>query len=188
MGRLLRSRDINAPPAPLYAGRPNPAFGVVRQIDASARQRGDSLQATLRGRAAKWFNGQVQYSLSRTMNNSGGLDWYPSNDWNPAAEWARADFDRRHRLVLLGTTTVGRQINFGVAITAQSGLPYSELAGVDLFNNGRCVQPPEYRQLRHLRGYGHVAVVRPSGERVERAATPTVSARKVLTEFQRERS
>jgi hypothetical protein len=103
----------------------------VRQVDASARQRGDSLQTTLRGRAAKWFNGQIQYSLSRPMNNSNGLDWYPSNDWNPAADWARADFDRRHRLLLLGTMTAGRQINIGVALTVQSGLPYSELAGVD---------------------------------------------------------
>jgi hypothetical protein len=136
-GRLLRSRDINAPLAPSYAVRPNPALGVVRQIDAFAHQRSDSMQVTLRGRASKWFNGQVQYSLSRTLNNSGGLDWYPSNDWNPAAEWARADFDRRHRLLLLGGLAPAKQMNLGVALTLQSGLPYSETAGSDLFNNGR---------------------------------------------------
>jgi len=142
-GRLLRSRDVNAPMPPLYAVRPNQALGVVRQIDASARLRSHSLQATLRGRASKWFNGQVQYSLSRTMNDSGGLDWYPSNDWNPAAEWARADFDRRHRLLLLAGMAPGRQTNVGVALTIQSGQPYSETAGSDLFNNGRSnARPP----------------------------------------------
>ena len=142
-GRLLRSRDINAPASPLYAVRPNQTLGVVRQIDASARQRSDSLQATLRGRTSKWFNGQVQYSLSRTMNNSGGLDWYPSNDWNAAAEWARADFDRRQRLLLLAGMAPGRQTNVGVGLTVQSGQPYSETAGSDLFNNGRSnARPP----------------------------------------------
>jgi len=142
-GRLLRSRDINAPMPPFYAVRPSPTLGVVRQIDASARQRSDSLQTTLRGRTSKWFNGQVQYSLSRTMNNSGGLDWYPSNDWNAAAEWGRADFDRRHRLLLLAGMVPGHQTNVGVALTLQSGLPYSATAGSDLFNNGRSnARPP----------------------------------------------
>jgi hypothetical protein len=143
-GRLLRSRDINAPTPPLFSGRPNQTQGVVRQIDASARQRSDSLQTTLRGRTSKWFNGQIQYSLSRTMNDSGGLDWYPSNDWSPAAERARADFDRRHRLLLLAGMAPGHQMNIGVALTLQSGQPYSETAGSDSFNNGRSnARPPD---------------------------------------------
>ena len=151
-GRLLRSRDINAPAPPLYAVRPNQTLGVVRQIDASARQRSDSLQATLRGRTSKWFNGQVQYSLSRTMNNSGGLEWYPSNDWNAAAEWARADFDRRQRLLLLAGMAPGRQTNVGVGLTVQSGQPYSETAGSDLFNNGRSNARPPGMPRNSLQG------------------------------------
>jgi Carboxypeptidase regulatory-like domain len=136
-GRLLRSRDVNAPLPLLYAARPDPAYGVVRQIDASARQRGDSLQVTLRGRIARAFNGQVQYTLSRTMNDSGGLNWYPSNDYDLTGEWARADFDRRHKLVLLGTFLPAKHVSLGVALTVESGLPYTETLGTDPFNNGR---------------------------------------------------
>jgi hypothetical protein len=134
---LLRSRDINAPTPPLYAARPNPAFGEIRQIDSSGRQHGDSLQVTMRGRTGRSFSGQIQYTLSRTMNDSSGLNWFPANDYDLSGEWARADFDRRHRLLLLGTVTPGQQLNLGIALTLQSGLPYTETLGTDPFNNGR---------------------------------------------------
>ncbi len=135
-GTLLRSRDLNAPLPPLYAARPNPDLGVVRQIDSSARQVSDSLQVTLRGRISR-FNGQLQYALSRTMNESGGLNWYPANDYDLSGEWARADFDRRHRLIMLGSVSPGRRFTLGAVFTLQSGLPYSETLGTDPFNNGR---------------------------------------------------
>jgi hypothetical protein len=136
--RRFRSLDLNAPPPPAYAARPNPAFGVIRQIDASARQRSDALQFVLRGKVTRWFNGQMQYTLSRTMNDSGsGFSWFPANDYDLSGEWARANFDRRHRLLLLETMSPGRQWNLGVALTLESGLPYTETVPGDPFNNGR---------------------------------------------------
>jgi hypothetical protein len=136
-GTLLRSRDINAPLPPDYVTRPNSAFGVVRQIESTGRQRSNALQLTLRGRSARFLTGQVQYTLSRTLNDSGGLNWFAANDYDPNAEWARADFDRRHRLLALGNLTPLRQLTMGAALTFESGLPYTELLGVDAFNNGR---------------------------------------------------
>ena len=35
---LFRSRDVNAPPPPLYLTRPDPAYGVVRQVESTGRQ------------------------------------------------------------------------------------------------------------------------------------------------------
>jgi hypothetical protein len=155
---LLRSRDLTAPLPPFYAARPNPAIGAVREIGAAARQRSDSLQATLRGRVTRWFNGQMQYTLARTMNDSGGLDWYPSNDWDPAAEWARADFDRRHRFLVLGGMAPGFGINVGAAVTVESGLPYSASAGADLFHNGRSNARPAGIPRNGLQGEGSAVV------------------------------
>ncbi len=152
--RLLRSRDINAPLPPLYADRPDASYGVVRQIDASGRQRGDSLQVTLRGRIARTFNGQVQYTLSRTLNDSGGLNWFPSNDYDLAGEWGRADFDRRHRLLMLGTLTPAKGWSLGVAATLQSGLPYSETLGTDPYHNGRGDARPTGVVRNSLEGSG----------------------------------
>ena len=153
--RLFRSRDINAPAPPLFAARPNPALGVLRQIDSSARRRANSLQVTMRGRFGRAFNGQVQYALSRTMDESGGLNWYPANDYGLSGEWARADFDRRHNLQLLGTVTPGRLLSIGVGFRAGSGLPYSELLGVDVFNNGRGNARPDGVARNTLQGAGY---------------------------------
>jgi hypothetical protein len=136
-GSLFRSRDVNAPLPPLYAARPDPTYGVVRQIESAARQQADALQATLRGRVTKWFNGQAQYTLGRTYNDSGGLNSFPANDYDLSGEWARADFDRRHRFQLLGRIVPGRLFDLGIGLSVQSGAPYSESIGADVLHNAR---------------------------------------------------
>jgi outer membrane receptor protein involved in Fe transport len=134
---LFRSRDINAPLPPMYATRPDPTYGAIRQVESSGRQMTDSLQLTVRGQVSRWFNGQTQYTLSRAWNDTNGLNSYPANDYDLTGEWAHADFDRRHRLVLLGRTSVARLMDIGVGLTANSAGPYTELLGADLYNNGR---------------------------------------------------
>src|SRR5258707_396305 len=47
---LFRSRDINAPPPPLFLVRPNPSYGAMREIESDGRQSTQSLQVTLRGK------------------------------------------------------------------------------------------------------------------------------------------
>ena len=69
---LFRSRDINAPPPPFYLSRPDPTYGVVREVESNGRQQSDSLQLTLRGKMTPWFNGQMQYTLSRAYNDTNG--------------------------------------------------------------------------------------------------------------------
>jgi hypothetical protein len=134
---LFRSRDVNAPPPPLYAARPNPAYGVVRQIESTGRQSTDALQVTVKGRLGRWFNGQTQYTLSRAWNDTNGLASYPANDYDLTGEWAPADFDRRHRLAMLGSISPGRLADIGIALTMNSPGRYTELLGGDLYNNGR---------------------------------------------------
>ena len=134
---LFRSRDVNAPQPPLYVARPDATYGAIRQIESTGRQAGDSLQATLRGQVTRWFNGQTQYTLSRLWNDTNGLNSYPASDYTLAGEWARADADRRHRLVLLGRFTIDKLPDIGVGLTMNSAGPYSELLGADVYNNGR---------------------------------------------------
>ncbi len=141
---LFRSRDVNAPPPPLYVARPDGTYGAIRQIESTGRQAGDSLQVTLRGQVTRWFNGQTQYTLSRLWNDTNGLNSYPANDYTLSGEWARADADRRHRLVLLGRVTINKLPDIGVGVTMNSAGPYSELLGADVYNNGRGgARPPD---------------------------------------------
>jgi hypothetical protein len=133
---LFRSRDVNAPPPSLYLTRPDPAYGVVRQVESTGRQEFDSLQITVRGKLSRWFNGQMMYVLTRGYNDTNGIGSYPANDYDLSGEWARADFDRRHRVNLLGRMDL-KLFDLGVGLGMNTGWPYNETLGLDPFNNGR---------------------------------------------------
>jgi len=152
---LFRSRDINAPPPPLYQSRPDPAVGVLRQIESTGRQQSDSLSVTLRGRMTKWFNGQAQYALGRAHNDTNGINWFPANDDDLSGEYARADFDRLQRLVLLGQVAARKIADIGVSLAMNSAGPYTELLGVDVYNNarGRARPPGVARNTLQASGY-----------------------------------
>jgi outer membrane receptor protein involved in Fe transport len=132
----FRSRDVNAPLPPLYLVRPDPTLGVVREIESAGRSVNQSLQFTLKGQVTRWFVGSAQYVLSRTMNDTSGVNWMPPNAYDLSGEYARADFDQRHRVDLLGTINPGSRFNLGMALALYSGRPYSVTTGRDDFGTG----------------------------------------------------
>ena len=133
----FRSRDVNAPLPPSYLDRPDATYGAIRQIESTGRQTTDSFQVTLRGRTGRWFSGQAQYTLSRAYNDTNGVSWYPSNDYDLSGEYGRADFDRRHRLLVLGRTSIRSLLDLGVGVTMNTAGPYTITLGQDIYNNGR---------------------------------------------------
>ena len=137
------SRDINAPPPPVYVARPDPTLGVVRQIESSGKLVGNSIQFTLRGQVTKHLNVSGQYTLSETKNDTAGINWMPPNSYDTSLEYGRADYDQRHRFDLLGSLNAGSWVNAGVALALYSGRPYSVTTGTDVFNTGRAdARPP----------------------------------------------
>ena len=132
----FRSRDANAPVGPSYAARPDPALGFVQQIESGGRSYSNALDVAFRGRAGRWFNGQAQYTLSRVYTNTGGLNAYPQDQYNPNDEWGRADIDRLHRFNLIGNINPDHWLTLGISATLYSGAPYTETAGSDLFHTG----------------------------------------------------
>jgi outer membrane receptor protein involved in Fe transport len=140
---LFRSRDINAPPPPLYAARPDLAHGVIRQIETRGCMRSHSLQMTLRGKATRFFSGSVQYVLGHAMNDTNGIGSFPANNYDLSGEWGRAGFDQRHRFELIGTIKPGPWFTLGVALSMRSGRPYSLTTGRDDYNTGTAnARPP----------------------------------------------
>jgi hypothetical protein len=150
---MFRSRDVNAPLPPLFDARPDPAYGAVREIDADGRQSTQSVQVTLRARR-RWFNGQAQYTWSHARNDTSGIKSYPANDYDLSGEWSRADFDRRHRFLLLGTISAPHLVDLGVGVTMMSAAPYSETLGDDIYNNGRGGARPPGVSRNSLEGAG----------------------------------
>jgi len=134
---LFLSRDVNAPLPPYYAlPRPATRYGSIRQIESESRQLGNALDLTMQGKSSRWFSGMAQYTLSRTNNNTGGITWFPQDQYSMNGEYSRSDFDQRHRFNLLATFNEESWFNLGAAIKLYSGLPYTETSGVDSFNTG----------------------------------------------------
>ncbi len=155
---LFRSRDVNAPPPPLYAARPDPTLGQVRQIESTARQTVHSIQVLARGRLTKRFNGNVQYTLSSAHNDTSGINSLPADNYDLAGEYGRADFDQRHHLEALGQIDGGAWLRLGVAVSLLSGRPYSLRTGTDDFNTGQTNARPSGVTRNTLQGPGYASV------------------------------
>jgi hypothetical protein len=131
---LFRSVDANAPPFPPFIDRPDAALGQNRQMQSDGYQKSNSLELTFRGQPSRFFSGQIQYTLSKTYNNTGGITYFPANSYDPAADWARSDNDRRHKFDLLGSSHFTNLFTLGAALSLYSGKPVNVTTGAD--NNG----------------------------------------------------
>jgi hypothetical protein len=132
---LFRSVDANTP-LPGSVVRPNPTLGQERQIQSEGHQKSNALELTFRGRPSKYFTGQIQYTLSKTYNNTSGITYFPANSFDPAADWARSDNDRRHKFDLLGSTRISKLFMAGVALSLYSGKPVNVTTGSDNNHDG----------------------------------------------------
>ncbi|MCU1297591.1 MAG: hypothetical protein JWO91_1869, partial [Acidobacteriaceae bacterium] len=132
---LFRSVDTNAPINGTGI-RPNPAIGQERDIQSDGYQKSDGLELIFRGKPSRFFTGQVQYTYSKTYNNTSGITYFPANSYAPNADWALSDNDRRHKLDLLGSVPVQKYFTFGVALSVYSGKPVNVTTGSDNNHDG----------------------------------------------------
>ena len=153
--KLYRSVDVNAPLPPDYQVRPDPGVGIFRQIEFAGRQTSNAFDVTLQGDVTRFFTCLAQYTLSRTYNNTGGINWFPANQYDLSGEWARADFDQRHKVNALGSFAVGKRINLGVALTLASGAPYTLTTGMDPCHTGMANARPLGVSRNSLQGPGY---------------------------------
>jgi Carboxypeptidase regulatory-like domain len=155
---LFRSLDVNQPLPPLYLLRPDPSIATYQQVESSGKQVSNAIDLSFSGRLGRHISGLAQYTLSRTMNNTGGINYIPPNSYDLSGEWSRADFDQRNRFSVLMTSTWNRWLKLGVGFTAASGMPYTLTLGEDLYNTGNAdarppgvprnsLEGPSYREL-----------------------------------------
>ena len=131
----FRSIDANAPlNGSIF--RPNPALGQDRMIQSQGYLKGNAFELTFRGKPSKYFAGQIQYTLSRTYNNTSGITFFPANSYNPAADWGRSDNDRLHKFDLLASSQPTRFFTFGAALSLYAGKPVNITTGADNNHDG----------------------------------------------------
>ena len=151
---LFRSRDLNAPPPPLYLARPDPSHATIREIESTGRQWSHSLQVSVRGRITRFFNGSVQYVLSRTMNDTSGINALPANNFDLSEEWSRTGSDQRHRLDMVGSFKPGPWMTLGINLSLRTGSPYTLTLGRDIYNTGSANARPPGVPRNSLEGPG----------------------------------
>ena len=82
-----------------------------------------------------------------------GTSRHKTSKWT--GKWTiigRSDFDRRHRLELLGTINPGKLFNLGVSVSAYSGQPYTLTTGIDQFHTGTANGRPAGVSRNSLQG------------------------------------
>jgi hypothetical protein len=140
--KSFRSVDVNAPILPpnpdINAKYPRPdlRYGQIQQIESGGRTLLNALDLSFRGAAGRWFSGQAQYTLSRFEGNTGGINAFPQDQYNPNAEWGRDNQDRLQRFNLMGNINPDHWLSLGVNATLYSGMPYNETTGFDYYHTG----------------------------------------------------
>jgi hypothetical protein len=153
---LFSSLNVNQPLPPFFLLRPNPNYGVYQEIESSGRQVGQALDLSLSGKINRYLSGIAQYTLSRTNNNTGGINYLPPNTYDLTGEYGRADFDQRHRLSMLLSANPHKWADLGIGFTAASGLPYTRTLGEDMFNSGFNTARPSGVSRNTLQGPGYM--------------------------------
>jgi len=132
----FRSLDINAAtPESGYTLRPNPAYGRIRQMQPAGFWEGDGLNISYRGKLNKYFTGWGSYNWSHYESNTGGIGWFPQNQYDPNDEWSNAGFDRRQRLGMYAMFHPESVLNLSAGIFANTGTPWTVLTGTDAYGD-----------------------------------------------------
>jgi len=132
----FRSVDINAPtPQSGYTERPNPAYSRIRQMQPAGFWEGDGMDISYRGRLNKYFTGFGRYTFSHYESNTGGIGWFPQNQYAPNDEWSNAGFDRRHRLGMYAMFQPESVLNLSAGVFANTGTPWTEITGTDAYGD-----------------------------------------------------
>ncbi|HUX44571.1 MAG TPA: TonB-dependent receptor [Terracidiphilus sp.] len=132
----FRSVDINAPTfASGYTVRPNPSLGLVRQMQAAGFWEGNGLDFSFRGRVNKYFTGFGRYTWSHYASNTGGIGWFPQNQYAPKDEWSNSPWDQRQRLGMYAMINRESIFNLSAGLFANTGRPWTILTGTDAYGD-----------------------------------------------------
>jgi hypothetical protein len=132
----FRSVDVNAPtPESGYTVRPDSTYGMIRQMQTASFFEGSGLDISYRGELNKYFTGFGRYTWSHFESNTGGIGWFPQNQYAPNDEWSNAGFDSRQRLGLYAMFNSKSVFNLSTGIFANAGRPWTILTGTDAYGD-----------------------------------------------------
>ncbi len=84
------------------------------------------------------------YMVNFAKADTSGATYFPSNQFNPGADYGRSTFDVRNRFVLGGNLQAPFGISFSPMIVAESGQPFNITVGKDLNGDNQFNDRPSF--------------------------------------------
>ena len=128
----LLSDNINAP-SPATGLRPNGTSENIYQYQSGGVFRQSQIVTNFNVGVGKMSLFGF-YMLNFANGDTSGANNFPSDSYNPGADYGRSAFDVRNRLLIGGNIPLKYGVSFSPMIIANSGAPFNILTGID--NNG----------------------------------------------------
>ncbi len=150
-GDSYLTRDINAPlPGtfnpndPSSGVRPNGKTENVYQYESMGRFNQNQLITNMNLRATKGISLFGFYVLNYANSNTAGVNSQPSQPYNIDADYGRASYDIRSRLIMGGNVTLPYHFTLSPFIVTTSGSPFNITTGTDLVGDLQFNNRPTY--------------------------------------------
>jgi len=135
----LLSRNINAPlpgtynPSDPSSGvRPLGQVGNIYHYESNGLFNQNQLIANFNIRAGTKLSLFGFYTLNYAKSNTTGVNSFPVDQYDVAANYGRASFDVRHRVFMGGSLGLPRGFRISPFLVASSGAPFNIMLGQDL--------------------------------------------------------
>ena len=124
----FRSRDLNSP---VLGVRPNSNFGNIIQTESSAFFTRNSLIVGFSGGVWRKISFAIDYTLSKSISDNGGIFSLPSDNNNLRADQSVTSDDRRHKIYSFVGFKIRRGLRLTTTISVGSPLPFTITTGRD---------------------------------------------------------
>ena len=147
----LRGRNINAP---INGVLPDPASGVITQIESSANSFNHTWFVNLNWMKMGKFMIGASYVLSKTTDETDGALSLPANNFDLRGERGPSLQDTRHRFNILTNFKLTKRFGLSTIFNASSGRPYNITTGRDNNNDTVSNDRPTGVSRNSARGVG----------------------------------
>jgi carboxypeptidase family protein len=131
------TNNINAPNPANNGLRPDPAKGTIYQFESDGVFRQNQLIVNSSIRMGTKLSAFGYYSLNYAKSDTGGSGYFPSNPYDPSADYGRASFDVRHRVFIGGSASLPYAFRLSPFMIATSGSPFNVTTALDPFGDSQ---------------------------------------------------
>jgi hypothetical protein len=133
---LFRSRNVNAPVAPDFLVRPDPAQGNIYQLESSGLSTFKGLTLGYRTQLRNNVNMFINYTYSTNYNDTDGPFSLPANNYDLHSEWGRSPDNQKHHFQIGFNGRLPGNFFVNTQLRVYSGRPYNITTGYDNYNDG----------------------------------------------------